>query len=112
VNVGGSLGTFPIPPGASVVDNTTSSGQVGIAFTGVTAAETTTFYTAALPSAGYTITQNQQVTGDSYTGTGIKFTGHGYDGSIGALSGTGILGGLSINGTTGAVVGVTLTPQS
>jgi hypothetical protein len=44
------------------------------------------FYTSALPRAGYTITLNVL----SHTNTGadaeISFTGHGYKGSISALS--------------------------
>jgi hypothetical protein len=113
VSVGASVGTFPIPPGATVVDNETTSGETGIAISGVSASQVSSFYSSALPQAGYTITENTEASGSTYTGTAIEFTGHGYKGSIGALSGTGFFSGISsISGTTGSLVGITLTPQS
>jgi hypothetical protein len=58
------------------------------------------FYGSALPTAGYTITENTNATGADINGTAIEFTGHGYKGTIGAVS-----------GSSGTVVGITLTPQ-
>ena len=66
------------------------------------------YRTAALPRAGYTITSNSSATGNSFSGTGIWFTGHGYNGGqIGALSSFDI-SGISLGGNT---VEITLTPQ-
>lgn len=111
ITVGGGIGTFPIPPGASVIENSVDNGNPSVAFSGVTASEVTTFYTASLPSYGYTITQNDAASGTSVTGTTIKFTGHGYNGDIGGMSGTGSVGGVSIGTTTsGGVTGITFTP--
>jgi hypothetical protein len=110
ITVGGGIGAFPIPPGASVIENSLDNGKPSIAFTGVTASEVTTFYTASLPSYGYTITENDAASGTSVTGTTIKFTGHGYNGDIGAMSGTGSLDGVSLGTTTsGGVTGITFT---
>jgi len=111
ITVGGGIGTFPIPAGASVIANSVSNGNPEFSFTGVTASEVTTFYTASLPSYGYTITQNDEASGTSATGTTIKFTGHGYNGDIGGLSGTGSVDGVSLGSTTsGGVTGITFTP--
>jgi len=103
VSVGGDIGSFPIPPGAAVVVDNELSGQYHVAFSGVTASAASSFYTTALPRAGYTITQNSTWTGDSYTGTAIVFSGHGCTGSIGAWS-----GGLTYGG---GVIGITFVPQ-
>lgn len=112
ITVGGGIGTFPVPPGASVIENTDDNGNIDVTFTGVTASESTTFYTASLPSYGYTITEDDAASGGTYTGTTIKFTGHGYNGNIGGLSGTGTVGGISLGtGTTGGVTGITFIPQ-
>jgi hypothetical protein len=64
----------------------------------------------SLPPAGYTIISDSSATGDSwgsFSGTGIWFTGHGYNGQIGALSSFQIPG-FSLSGNT---VEITLTPQ-
>ena len=112
ISVSGGIGAFPVPPGASVIENTDNNGNIDVTFTGVTASESTTFYTASLPSYGYTITEDDAASGGTYTGTTIKFTGHGYNGDIGGLSGTGSVGGISLGtGTTGGVTGITFTPQ-
>lgn len=108
VTVGGSIGTFPIPPGATVVDNGTDNGKIDIVLTGVTPQEVSTFYTAALPSAGYTITQNDTGSDATVSGVTIKFTGHGYEGDIGAASGVDIVG---VSGLSGEDIGIQLTPQ-
>jgi hypothetical protein len=63
-----------------------------------------------LPRAGYTIISDSAATGDSWApfgGTMIWFTGHGYNGQIGALPSFQIPG-LTVGGDT---VEVTLTPQ-
>jgi hypothetical protein len=93
-----------------LLENSDSNGSPSVAFTGVTASEVTTFYTASLPSYGYTITENNAATGTTVTGTTIKFTGHGYNGDIGGMSGTGSIGGVSLGtATSGGVTGITFT---
>jgi hypothetical protein len=108
VSVGGSLGTFPIPPGASVVDNGTDGANIEIVLTGVTPQEVDTFYTGTLPSAGYTITENSSASDASVSGLTIKFAGHGYAGDIGAASGISIAG---VSGLSGEDIGIELIPQ-
>jgi hypothetical protein len=108
VSVGGSLGTFPIPSGATVVDNGTDGANIEIVLTGVTPQEVSTFYTATLPSAGYTITENSSASDASVSGLTIKFTGHGYEGDIGAASGISIAG---VSGLSGEDIGIELIPQ-
>jgi hypothetical protein len=97
VTVGGSLGTFPIPPGAQVVANVDNSdGQDAIQLSGVQPSELSSFYSTALPQAGYTITSNDVASEGVVTGAGIEFAGHGYKGDIGDADG---------------IIGITLTPQ-
>jgi hypothetical protein len=108
VSVGGSLGTFPIPSGATVVDNGTDGANIEIVLTGVTPQEVSTFYTATLPSAGYTITENSSASDATVSGLTIKFTGHGYEGDIGAASGISIAG---VSGISGEDIGIELIPQ-
>jgi hypothetical protein len=108
VSVGGSLGTFPIPSGATVVDNGTDGANIEIVLTGVTPQEVDTFYTATLPSAGYTITENSSASDATVSGLTIKFTGHGYQGDIGAASGISIAG---VSGLSGEDIGIELIPQ-
>lgn len=86
VSLGGPLGSFPIPPGAGVLDKTVLSNGYAITLDDVTVATVASFYATALPAAGYTITQHASTTGDGLTGTGIEFTGHGYKGVIGAIT--------------------------
>jgi hypothetical protein len=69
--------------------------------------EVSRFYTTALPLVGYTINSNTSATGGSFSGTGIWFTGHGYNGQVGALSSFQIPG-ISLGANT---VEITLTPQ-
>lgn len=112
ISVNAPIGTFPIPPGASVAANDTENDKVEIVLTGVTAQEVSTFYNSALPSAGYTITSSDTATGTTFTGAStIKFTGHGYTGDIGALSGETGVNIPGITGLSGNDVGITLTPQ-
>ena len=107
VSVSGPIGTFPVPPGAQVIDDGTDNGHYDIVFGSVSPSEVSGFYTTALPRAGYTIISNSSATGGSFSGTGIWFTGHGYNGQIGALSSFHIPG-ISLGGNT---VEITLTPQ-
>jgi len=110
VSVSGPVGRFPVPQGAHVLEDSTDNGHYSIVFGSVSPAEASTFYATALPRAGYTIISNSSATGgswDSFSGTGIWFTGHGYSGQIGALSSFS-LPGISLGGNT---VEITLTPQ-
>ncbi len=107
VSVSGPLGGFPIPPGAQVIEDSTDSGHYSIVFGSVSPSAASSFYATALPRAGYTIISHSSATGDSFSGTGIWFTGHGYNGQIGALSSFQIPG-FSLGGNT---VEITLTPQ-
>jgi hypothetical protein len=109
-SVSGPLGRFPIPQGAQVIEDSTDHGHYSIVFGSVSPSEASSFYATALPRAGYTIISNSSATGDSwdsFSGTGIWFTGHGYNGQIGALSSFQIPG-FSLGGNT---VEITLTPQ-
>jgi len=107
VSVSGPIGSFPVPPGAQLINNGTDNGHYDIVFGSVSPSEAARFYTTALPRAGYTITSNSSAAGESFSGTGIWFTGHGYNGQIGALSSFRIPG-ISLGGNT---VEITLTPQ-
>jgi hypothetical protein len=106
VSVGGGVGSFPIPPGAGVLDYSSASGGYDLVLDGATAAATFSFYTTALPKAGYTITQEGSAAGAA----GIQFTGRGYRGSIGAVSG-GTFAGISVAGNSGSVIGIKFTRQ-
>ena len=91
------------PPGAQVIEDSTDYGHDSIVFGSVTPSAAASFYATALPRAGYRITSNSSATGDSwgsFSGTGIWFTGHGYNGQIGALSSFQIPG-FSLGGNTG-----------
>ena len=108
--VSSPAGRFPLPQGAQVIEAGNGNGHYSIVFGSVTPAQAARFYATALPQAGYTIISSSSATGDSwssFTGTGIWFTGHGYNGQVGALSGFSFPG-LSLGGNT---VEVTLTPQ-
>jgi len=110
LSVSGPLGRFPIPQGAQVIEDSTDYGHYSIVFGSVSPSAVSTFYATALPWAGYSIISNSSATGDSwgsFSGTGIWFSGHGYNGQIGALSSVRIPG-LSLGGNT---VEITLTPQ-
>jgi len=110
VSVSGPLGRFPVPPGAQVIEDSTDYGHYSIVFGSVSPSAASSFYSTTLPPAGYTIISNSSATGDSwgsFSGTGIWFTGHGYNGQIGALSSFQVPG-FSLGGNT---VEVTLTPQ-
>ena len=107
VSLSGPIGRFPLPQGAQVIEDSTDHGHDSIVFGSVTPSAVSSFYATALPQAGYTIISHSSATGDSFSGTGIWFTGHGYNGQIGALSSFQIPG-FSLGGNT---VEITLTPQ-
>jgi hypothetical protein len=87
VNIGGSIGRFPIPSGGKVVENFALDKQIEVVIGSVSPQKASSFYTSALPKAGYTITLNTLGT-DSKHGTtlAIQFSGHGYKGTISAGS--------------------------
>jgi hypothetical protein len=84
VHVGGQIGSFPIPPQAVMIENSTHKNRIVLVFNSVSPASVSHFYTSALPHEGYTITTNTLATLNSQAGAGIEFTGHGYKGTIGA----------------------------
>jgi hypothetical protein len=108
VTVGGSLGSFPIPAGSQVVENVTSGRTIELVLGSVTPSRVSSFYASALPRAGFAVASNTLATGSSITGVSIEFTGHGYKGTIGALSNLGITG---LGGFGKDIVGITLAPQ-
>ncbi len=82
---GGSIGSFPVPGGAKVGENISTSSEIGIMFAKVVPAKVASFYAQALPEAGYTVTSNSS----SSEGGGvvvIQFTGHGYTGEVSAFA--------------------------
>jgi hypothetical protein len=93
VRVDAPIGSFPIPRAAQVVANMPCGKQDLIELGSVTPLQASTFYTSALPRAGYTITNNT-LTSDPDTGTPqgmaeITFNGHGYTGLIIAMANLG-----------------------
>ena len=86
VSVGGSIGSFPVPPGAKVAENIAEGKDIVILFGSVSPAEVSRFYTSVLPRDGYKITDNTLATLNNEAGAAITFTGHGYKGTIGADS--------------------------
>ncbi len=72
---------FPIPPGAKVEAGTSRNNESVVTLTGVSDSAVATFYRQALPAAGYTITNDNQISG---LVASIGFEGHGLIGSIGA----------------------------
>lgn len=110
VTVGGSIGRFPIPPGASVVENAAEGKQIVVIIGSVSPQKASTFYTSALPQSGYKITMNELCTnGNQGSALGIEFTGHGYKGVITAASD---VTGISL-GPSGSkdVLAITFTKQ-
>ncbi|MGH3226003.1 MAG: hypothetical protein ACRDPY_46205 [Streptosporangiaceae bacterium] len=76
------LGGFPIPAGAKTAENASYGSQSVIVLTSVTPAEMVSFYTAALPQAGFAITDNASVSGSNGATADIEFAGNGYKGSM------------------------------
>lgn len=99
VSVDAPIGTFPIPDGAQVVFNGECGKDVVIELSSITPAQASSFYMSQLSRAGYKITGNTLLTntgadaGDGLPGAAaeIEFTGHGYKGTIAALSDLGAL---------------------
>jgi sugar/nucleoside kinase (ribokinase family) len=85
LQVTGSVRSFPVPAGANVAENISTSGGITIMFGKVSPAKVSSFYAQALPKAGYTVTGNSSVS-ESGGVTLIQFTGHGYKGTIGTLA--------------------------
>jgi hypothetical protein len=110
VTVGGSIGTFPIPPGAKVLNSLTAGGRgVVVLLDSVTPAAASSFYSSALPRAGYKIMASTRTSppGADWSGAAIEFTGHGYKGTIRGLSGLQVQSASLGNGD---VFEISLTP--
>lgn len=93
LRVDAPIGSFPIPRGAQVVANMPCGNQILIELGSVTPAQASDFYAAALPQAGYKITDNT-LNSDPNTGAAqgmaeFTFTGHGYTGLIIAMANLG-----------------------
>jgi hypothetical protein len=78
IGLGGQLGNFPVPPGARVTTKIISQSGDILMLSGVKPEQAASFYTSALPGAGYTISNS--IT--SSNGILITFTGHGYRGGV------------------------------
>ena len=87
LSVSGKISTFPVPAGAKVAENISLNNDIDIMFGKVTPAKVQSFYTQALPRAGYTITGNQSVSGSGGVII-MQFTGHGYKGTVSTLAST------------------------
>jgi hypothetical protein len=86
VALGGSIGSFPIPAGAKVVENISVDKQIEVVIGSVSPQKAASFYSSALPRAGYKITMNGLSSSGNSSTLGIEFTGHGYKGDITAAS--------------------------
>jgi hypothetical protein len=96
IRVDAPIGSFPIPHEAQVLANGTCDKQIIIELGSVTPSQTSSFYVSELPRAGYKITGNTLLTDTGNTAlpgsvAEIEFTGHGYKGTIAALSNMGAL---------------------
>ena len=109
--MGGSIGSFPIPSGAKVVENASYGKQIAIILSSISPAKVSAFYTSALPRAGYKITSKSLATLNNSAGAAIAFAGHGYKGTIGAVSGSLASPAASFGGDSKNLVGITLTKQ-
>ena len=113
VSVGGPIGSFPVPAGATVADKMTNSKEIVLLLGSVTPAQVSRFYTAELPRDGYKISGSTLVAGGT-GGTGavvaMEFSGHGYQGTIGALSSLPVPVP-QLRGSKKNVLAVTLTRQ-
>jgi hypothetical protein len=119
ITISGSIGSFPVPAGAKVAkvaENVGHGKAIIIVFSSVTPANVQSFYSTALPRAGYAISVNSIADQGGVTVAIIGFTGHGYKGDIGALShfsGSGVPGSVaSLPGIgTKNVTTIALTPK-
>jgi hypothetical protein len=95
ISVDAPIGTFPVPHGSQVVFNSACDKQVIIELSAITPSQASSFYMSELPRTGYKITGNTLLTdtGNALPGAAaeIEFTGHGYKGTIAALSDLGAL---------------------
>lgn len=82
----GPLGSFPVPAGAKVGENMAGGSSVIIVFGSITPSDVSRFYATALPQSGYKVTRNSMVNKAGYKGALIEFSGHGFTGTIDALS--------------------------
>jgi hypothetical protein len=85
IEVSGSIGRFPVPAGAKVAENVSTSAGIAIMFGKITPATVQGFYTRALPRAGYRITGDQSVSGSDGLLI-IQFTGHGFKGTVSTMA--------------------------
>lgn len=86
ITISGSVGSFPVPAGAKVAESGSVDQQIIVVFGSVTPANVSSFYTTALPRAGYVISGNALSTESGVTVAFITFSGHGYKGNIDTLS--------------------------
>jgi hypothetical protein len=104
IQVSGAVGHFPVPAGAKVAENITTSQETIVIFGLISPAKVSAFYAQALPKAGYTISGNSVITESGNVMAAIQFAGHGFKGTIDALAkftGSGVgLGGLSDKNVT------------
>jgi hypothetical protein len=108
VSVGGSIGNFPIPSGAKVVEKINIDKQIEIVIGSVSPQKASSFYASALPQAGYKVTLNGLSSSGNSTALGIQFTGHGYKGIISAASN---VPGASLPSTGKDFLAILLTKQ-
>jgi hypothetical protein len=85
IAVKGTVGSFPVPARARVVENMPGHQSFLLVFGLVTPADVSGFYATALPQAGFTITTNAMVHQGGDTGAYVVFTGHGLKGTINSL---------------------------
>jgi hypothetical protein len=85
LQVSGVPGGFPVPAGAKVAENVSTSSGIGVMFSKITPAKVESFYTQALPRAGYRITGDQSVSGIMI----MQFAGHGYKGTVSTMANAG-----------------------
>jgi hypothetical protein len=85
IEVSGSIGRFPVPAGAKVAENVSTSAGIAIMFSKITPAKVQSFYTQALPKAGYRVTGDQSFSGSSGVMI-MQFTGHGFKGTISTMA--------------------------
>jgi hypothetical protein len=76
-----SLGSFPVPASAKVVENMAGL----VVFGSITPADVSRFYATALPQAGFTVTTNSMLHKGNDNGAYIVFSGHGYKGTVDSL---------------------------
>jgi hypothetical protein len=93
VNIDSPIRTFPVPSGAQVISNVTCDKETIIELGAVTVPQVSGFYNSVLPKDGYKITGNTLISTSGNGGSGpaaeIEFTGHGYKGTIAAVSNLG-----------------------